>query len=220
MAIAYNDRVFVAGPTGSGKSELLNAQFSQVRCQRLLYDTKDEFSIRDVDAVTDPAAIDWNQPTIHVRGQGGPDEAEELFAHCNRRRRIVVCVHELGDICDDTPSRIVGAFQQYVRKGRAHGRGLLGGSQRPVGMPRVARTEAQHIFYVLPRLDPEDHKIVARMTEAGGRLEPALAHAEALSPDGRHGFVWYDKQQRTARASGPLPEHVRKRSVVSRTTIA
>jgi len=38
--VRYHERAFFAGPTESGKSELLNFVFSGFRCQRLLYDTK------------------------------------------------------------------------------------------------------------------------------------------------------------------------------------
>lgn len=220
--LKYNDRLFCAGPTGSGKSTLLNVLFSQLRCQRVLIDTKDEWAIDDVEIVRDPAAIDFTQPIIHYRGCRSLDEVDELFARLHRRRQIVVCVHELADLCDDQPNRAPGSLREYIRKGRAHGQGLLGGSQRPVGMPRQARTEAQHIVYVLPRLDPDDHQIVVKMCEGAGPgvIEAGLATAESLSPTGEHGFVTYSKRGRVLKASPPLPPHVLARSVVRSVTVA
>lgn len=224
--IGYNERVFVVGPTGSGKSTLLNHQFSGFACQRLLVDTKDEWELvgpedEIIVPVRDPAKIDWRQPLIHYRDNGGGvDEFEELFARIHRRRHIVVCVHELADLCDDQPGKAPPSFRAFVRKGRAHGQGLLGGTQRPVGMPRVARSEAQHIFYVLPRLDPEDEKIVVAMCEGAGQgtMHRALAKAESLSNE--HAFVWYAKKGRRLRVSPPLPEHARNASIVRSVTVA
>lgn len=222
--IRYNDRVFVVGPTGSGKSTVANVLASQVRCQVVHYDTKDEWSIPEVEPVSRVGALDWDQPVLHYRPPGvdGPKEAQGFFAAANQRTHLVVVVHELADLCDDEPSRRVPAFQAYVRKGRAHGRGLIGASQRPVSMPKVARTEAQHVFIVLPRLDPDDFDVVAKMCEACPRaeLEAKLAQAEAASPGGEHGYVWYSKRERRLRWSPPLPPHVLRQSTVRSTTVA
>lgn len=220
--IRYNDRVYVVGPTGSGKSTLANVLAGQVRTQVVHYDTKDEWSVADVEPATSVAALDWREPVLHFRGDGGPEEAEEVFAACMRRRNLVVVVHELADLCDDEPNRRVRSFQHYVRKGRAHGLGLIGASQRPVSMPRIARTEAQHVFIVLPRLDPDDMDVVAKMCEAVPRaeLEAKLAEAERASPAGEHGYVWYSKRERRIRWSGPLPDRLVRRTSVRSTTVA
>jgi energy-coupling factor transporter ATP-binding protein EcfA2 len=220
--IRYNDRVYVVGPTGSGKSTVANHLAESLRCQVLHYDTKDEWRVRDVEPVTDPGRLDWREPVLHFRGDGGPEEAQAVFAECNRRHGLAVVVHELADLCDDEPNRRIPAFQAYVRKGRAHGRGLIGASQRPRGMPKIARTEAQHVFIVLPRLDPDDMDVVARMCEAVDRqeLEDKLAEAEAASPTGEHGFVWYSKRSRRLRWSEPLPRQLVSRLTVRSTTVA
>jgi hypothetical protein len=224
VSIRYNDRVFVVGPTGSGKSTLANVLASDLRCQVAHYDTKDEWSVPDVEPVSRVGALDWDQPVLHFRPRGadGPKEAQEFFAAAGQRTNLVVVVHELADLCDDEPSRRIPAFQAYVRKGRSHGRGLIGASQRPVCMPKISRTEAQHVFIVLPRLDGDDFDVVARMCEGVTRaeLEAKLAEAEAASPTGEHGYVWYDKRQRRLLWSPPMPQHVVRRSAIRSTTVA
>jgi energy-coupling factor transporter ATP-binding protein EcfA2 len=96
--IVHHDRVFIAGRTGSGKSELINVLFSGFACQRLLVDTKDEFDIPGVERVRDVAAIDWSEPIIHyVDSSSQAGEFDELFEACLRRRHLVVAVHELAE---------------------------------------------------------------------------------------------------------------------------
>jgi hypothetical protein len=220
--IVHHDRVFIAGRTGSGKSELINVLFSGFACQRLLVDTKDEFDIPGVERVRDVAAIDWSEPIIHyVDSSSQAGEFDELFEACLRRRHLVVAVHELADLCEHSPGRTPRAVNAYITKGRAHGLGLLGGSQRPVNIPRTARTEVQHVFAFVPPMDPDDRPVIARMMELE---EPALlsllAQARAKSPTGEHSFLWYEQRARELKITPPLPDDVRRRSIVRRRTVA
>lgn len=223
--IRFNDRILIIGPTGCGKSVLLNFLFwTAFRCQRLLVDTKDEFSVPGVEPVTSVAAIDWSQPIIHfVDDSGSLRDYDRLFQACLQRKAgrqasgnygLMVCVHELGDLCGDSPGATPPYVSAYVRKGRAHGLGLLGGSQRPVNMPKVARTEAQHVFAFVPGFDPDDQQVVARlvrMTEP--QLNAALEAASRLSPTGEHSYLWYDERARpTTVIRPPLPLETAQRA--------
>lgn len=220
QGIAWNDRTFCVGYTGSGKSELLNHLFSAQRCQRVLVDTKDEFSIEGVEPVHDAGDIDWSAPLIHFSSEAGDlDDFDRLFRACYARRNLSMCVHELADLCEDQPGAAPRWVRAYLRKGRAHGLGLLGGTQRPVGMPRVSRTEAQHIFAFAPRLDPDDLPVVARMMHlAPAELEGALRSAHAAHGD--HAFLWYDVPAAQLTVCPPLPARARAQTIVSRRTVA
>ncbi len=214
--IRWHQRVFVAGYTGSGKSGVLNYLFSQLHNQRLLLDTKPEFTIPGVEPTHAVEDIDWRAPMIHyVDAHGDLDEYDRLFHACMSRRNLTVCVHELADLCDDQPNRTPKYVRAWLRKGNIFGNGMLAASQRPVGMPRQARTEAQHIIAMVPALDDEDHKIVAKLAQMpADALYDWIDRAAALSPDGRHSFVWVDRDARCVRMSPPLPEHLRRRCVV------
>ncbi len=222
--IRWHDRVFVAGYTGSGKSEVLNLLFSQVRCQKVLLDTKPEFSIPDVVPTRSPEELHErlkSDPVIHyVDSSGDVDEYDEVFYECHHKRNLLVCCHELADLCEDQPGRAPKWVRAALRKGNIFGNGLYGGSQRPVGMPRQARTEAQHVIHMVPELDPEDHKILQRMMQLSSprELSRILADATELSPTGQHSFAWYDRRARNLTFSPPLPDHVRKRILVRRHT--
>lgn len=229
MPIKYHDRVFVAGQSSSGKSELLNYFFSRLTCQKVLMDTKGEFAIDDDRGNQIPPTrraedVDWSQPVIHFQELAGDlDEYDELCYQVVHRRNIAVCCHELGDLCEDQANKTPRWVRRHIRTGNVFGDGWLSGSQRPVGMPRQARTEAQHVIQMVPVLDPEDHKIVAPMMGINDyELRRLVDQAAALSPTGEYSFVWFDKRTKRPGFPGitlwpPLPENLRSQIRVRRT---
>jgi hypothetical protein len=220
QGIRYTDRVFVAGQTGSGKSELVNYLWSQMRCQRLLLDTKGgEWTIPEVEAVHgDPAAIDWREPVIHyVTATTERAEIDELFVAANQRRNLVIAVHELGDLCEHSTNKTPASVNKYLAQGRAWGRGLIGASQLPVDMPKRVRTEAQHIFVFAPPMTEEHLAVVARAIEGigVGELKAELEAVEAAH--GEHTFMYFRKRgAREPTVWAPLPEHLRSQIIVRR----
>lgn len=217
--VRYNERVFVAGPTESGKSELLNVLFSQFRCQRLLVDTKGhEWAIADVEPISDPAMIDWGQPVIHyVTASTELGEIEELFSRAGERRDIVVCVHELGDLCGFSTNRTPESVNRYLTQGGANGRGFLGASQLPVDMPKQARAQVQHIFTMVPAIAEDHLKVVCGMVEGISPRE-MRAELEAVQREqGDHSFIHWPKgalQEPTSYP--PMPAWMREKSIVTR----
>jgi hypothetical protein len=212
----WHERLFVAGYTGSGKSEILNLYFSQLRCQRLLVDTKPEFEIPGVQPTRSLDELDWRAPIIHYQDASGDlDEYDRLFYAAHHRRNLVVCVHELADLCEDQPNKTPKWVRAYIRKGNIRGNGLLAASQRPVGMPRIARTEAQHVIATNPPVDEEDRKIVAKMTQRSLQdFDEALGHARGLGD--QYSWACFSRGDNQLRISGPLPEHVRGGIIVRR----
>lgn len=216
--IAYNGRSLALGITGSGKSELLNLQFSAFRCQRALYDSKDEFTIPGVDRITgDVDALDWRQPVVHfVPGEDNRDDAQRFFAAAFARPgALVVCAHELGDLCDYNANAAPPAVKRYFVQGRALGKGILGGSQRPVGMPKQALTEAGDIFLFVPRLANADLETIAK--ELGLGADELAGHIDrTLERFGEHSFIRWNRRARSLVACPPLPDHERRRTSVWR----
>lgn len=228
--IYYQDRVLVLASTGGGKSTLLNFLFSTAyRCQRFLLDTKDEWRIDGVEPVSKIDRIDWTQPVVHyIDDRGDKAEYERLFKTLLARRQgrvpgarrygLVVCVHELADLCGDSPGATPAAVSAYLRKGRAHGQGLLGASQRPVNLPKAAKTEAQHYFVMAGELDPDDAETVARALRMSPvELNDALAQARSLAPSPEladYAYLWYDRPAKAITAYPPLPPDLLARSFV------
>lgn len=210
--IRFNDRVFVAGINGSGKSVLINHLAARFRCQVLLYDTKDEFTVPGVDGVHSPERIDWDQRIIHLIDDAGDlRETDRLFKTLWQRKvgrsghayGLMVVVHELADLCADQPGKTPQWLSNYIRKGRSHGLGLIAGSQRPRNIPRVARTEALHVFSFTGGFDPEDLPVMAAMHRMSvPEFERALEQAAGL---GQHAYLWYDKRARTNVIRPQLP---------------
>jgi hypothetical protein len=215
--IAYNGRTLAIGMTRSGKSELINVQFSAMRCQRALYDSKGEFAIPDVPIATDVAAIDWRQPVVHFRpGEDARGDAQAFFAAAfDRPNALIVAVHELGDLCDYNANGAPASVKRYFVQGGALGKGALCGTQRPVGIPKQAYTEAGDFFIFVPRLTEDDLAGVAR--EMGLRTPDLSAKLDAVQGHlGEHAFLRYSRRTRELVACPPLPAHVRKTNTVQR----
>lgn len=188
-----------------------------MRAQRVLVDTKDEWQISGVPRTADVDAIDWRSPVIHFATENADvEEFDALFDRAYRQRGpMVVAVHELGDLCDYLPNRTPPAFKRYLSKGAAHGLGLLGASQRPVEMPRRARTEVEHVFAVVPPLDPDDVAVIARMMNVpADQLRGDLVELQATT--GLHSFLWRDRRADTLQGYPPLPAAFRRGSIVQR----
>ncbi|MGI8412667.1 MAG: hypothetical protein ACR2QA_09270 [Solirubrobacteraceae bacterium] len=220
--LRYTDRAFVAGVNGSGKSVLINHLASFYRCQVLLYDTKDEFSVAGVEAVSSPERIDWDQRVVHLIDDAGDlRDTDRLFRTLWQRKvgrsghayGLVVVVHELADLCADQPGKTPQWVANYIRKGRAHGLGLLSGSQRPRNIPRAARSEAQHVFSFAGGFDPEDVPVMAGLHRLSiPEYEAALAQAAAV---GEHAYLWGDRRARTNVIRPPLPAHLLGRTLAT-----
>lgn len=217
--VAYNQRVFVAGQTRSGKSEILNYLFSSIRCQRLLLDTKGgEWVIPGVAPTIDAAAIDWRQPTIHfVTQTTGTDEIAELFDALNQRRHLLVCCHELGDLCSFNANATPASVDAYISKGGAWGRGLFGGSQRPRQMPTRMKTEIQHVYITTPPMSKADMTEIEDMGLPVDRGELAPMVKQLGLDLGEYAFLHLPKGAGMEPVAWPpLPEHLRGQIIVRR----
>jgi energy-coupling factor transporter ATP-binding protein EcfA2 len=217
--ISFNDRVLVLGSTGSGKSELLNALFTDMHggAQRILVDTKSEFAIPDVPVSTTVDAIDWRRPVVHYQtARNDLEEIERLFEACYARRRLVVCVHELSDVCNFSAGRTPPSFDNYVSKGRALGLGLLAGSQRPFEVPSRAKSEADHVIVFAKGFTLEqDVKAAGQAIGVDPKTFPAQL-AQVRDQLGEYAFVHLDRRAGTIEAVPPLHPAARAAIMVAR----
>ena len=195
--VNFNERVFVVGPTESGKSTLLNVLFSEMRCQRLLFDSKGhEWTIEGVEPVWTAAELDWSEPILHycLRDSEDLGEVAALFRQCNQRQGgLVVCVHELQDLCAYVTQRTPGSVNTYVSQGGANGRGFLGGTQEPVDMPKRARAEIQHVYTMVPPIDGKHMENVARVVPGVSASEMTAEIEDVERELGAHAFIHWPR---------------------------
>lgn len=219
------------GYSGSGKSTLINHLAAQASCQVLVWDSKDELVIPGVTPVEDPDRIRWDQRIIHVVDDSCQlEKVAHLFDLCWQRKAtreditpggklprgygLVVVVHELGDVCLDQPNQAPRSFVNFVKKGRQRGLGLIAGSQRPVCIPRTARTEVQHVMTFAGGLDPDDIPVVAKMHRMPkGEFLRALARTQEQF--GEHAFIWHDRRLNRNIIRPPLPDHLRGQTIAT-----
>lgn len=220
--VRYNERALFVGPTEAGKSELLNAFFSQFECQRLLVDTKmgGEWSIGDIEPISDPDLIDWTQPIVHyVTATTDVPEIEELFDRCLRRRHLVVAVHELNDLAEYSTQKTPKTVSRYLSQGASNGLGFLGATQEPVDMPKRARSMIQHLYTMVPPIDAEHLKTVCRVVEGVTPEEMRRMIVDAERAHGPHSFIhWPRGIRQPPTVWGPLPPWMLEQSIVKRRT--
>lgn len=217
--IRFNDRAMVLGYTGSGKSELINYFFSVMSggAQRFMFDSKPEYSIAGVEPVYAVADIDWRQPIVHYKSADGAPKAKEVqrvFQSLNCRRRITVFVHELSDLCEYDANKSPAAVDAFLSKGRKFGRGLVGGTQRPVGVPKRSFTDIQHAFIFASGF-PEQADLKAAAGAAGKPVTWLAGALEALhAEEGEHAFLHIDRRERTVVACPALTASERDAIIV------
>lgn len=177
-----------------------------------------------VEPVYSVRAIDWTERIIHlivdVDGGGDLDEIELLFRVAwhrkvgraqGKRYGLVIIVHEAGDLCDDTPARTPGSFITYVKKGDAHGLGILAGSQRPVNVPKILRTQSEHVISMARGFDAADLDEMAKVHNLNTpAFQAALEQANRLGP---YAYVYRNRILQTNVVRPQLPELYLRRSL-------
>lgn len=179
------EKFLIAGQNGSGKSVLatslargLAGSYRTV----VIYDPKD-----------DPEALLPNMAVVHtvadaLRALPGhvlyrPIDAEmarivdawdEIVAKVLYLAKLgagggALVVHEVGDL--GTPFRMGPVFAQAHRKGRSFPITVVDVTQRPVGIPVLIRSEAQHVA-AFTLLDASDRDTMAALMGPAIRLGP------------------------------------------------
>lgn len=116
------------------------------------------------------------------------------------RQPSLVVVHELGDL--GTPQACGPVLSEAIRKGRSLGITMVLITQRPVGIPVLVRSEAQHVA-AFSLANPADRAVAAELMEDVGdpRIGP-LIRANPLPLD--HTWWYRSRDFRTVLAA-PLP---------------
>lgn len=162
---AYGDRVGVFGQTGSGKTTLARALL-QHRSQVVVCDPKrriswpgytvvDFNSLNKIDPVKQPKII--YKPTFSDITDNKGARINSFFKWVFERENCTCYVDELSLIArgDDYPS----FYGVCVQQGRESKVEVISGSQRPMFIPQIAMSEAEHLYCFYLKLAQDRHKI-------------------------------------------------------------
>lgn len=173
FSIKTRDRLFIAGKTGVGKTYLVKHLTQNV--QRLvLIDGKG--TLTDWNTVTfeeGKRALRMGEP-VRIRAiPGRNDEPSEywpsVFGECYDAGNLTIYIDELFAIVQPGHNAPKELWALYTR-GREFGIGVWASTQRPVWIPLVAISEAEHFILFRLVLEEDRRKMAAFMgTEV---LEP------------------------------------------------
>lgn len=183
IVIKTNERVCIAGKTGSGKTYL--ARYLTRRLSRLVViDSKGSLGDWNLDPWSGKTEADLRSGR-KVRARVLDDlrrEPEEQYADLAsiilRSGSVTVYIDELYAVVPPG-SRPPPPLNALWTRGREYGIGVWASTQRPVWVPLVALSEAEHFFMFRLTLNDDRRRMAEFMTE------------EVLSPfSDLHGF-WY-----------------------------
>lgn len=208
VQISSNERVFIAGMTGSGKSFLAEAYLAGMEYVVKL-DTKGEVFERyeanksawrgltenkDFTVVENLADIASVQTKKIIYA---PDFEEQTQEHYNsffkwiyERGNCIVWIDELMSVAD-SPLRYPPYLKAIYTRGRSKGIGCWALTQRPVDIPAIATANSDH-FFVFDLMLEQDRQKMAKVTGC----------PEMLTRPGWH-YFWYFKNgsERAVRAT-------------------
>jgi hypothetical protein len=223
--IEYHNRLLAVAPTRGGKSELLNVLASALQNQWALVDPKEEFAIDGVPKVHNVQELDFaNQRILHWVPPPTPEAWEHFFARVLALRkadppgRFTAVVHEAGYSCQFRPNAVGPNHNTFLSQGEAHGLGAWYATQRPKLLPTFATSEPAHVFAFAEKMTRgDDHATLAEsMSMPPQQLADAQQHL--LAVHGRYAYVWFDRRAGAVQGMAPLPDELRARNIVRRTT--
>lgn len=203
--IQRNDRVFICGRTGSGKSFLARRLFEAVLPPRIVIDPKADTEAtggmfrdgRQAVTFTDPARIPTGEVLRFVPRDPGDLEAyDRLYAGLFEIPHMFVWCDEVADVAPST--RITPAVRRFVKQGRVRGLGHLALNQEPTWVDRTMIANAEHVMVFATQVP--DH--VRTLAEVMGLDRASLDGYLRELP--RHGFVWYSARNQEVAICDPV----------------
>lgn len=188
--LRWEDRLFLTGTTGSGKSELARRIFAAAPGRRIVIDPKDDpdataagigyvVTFRDPNRLPDAATL-----RFVPRDPLDLELYDRLYGRLLASGPRFVWTDELGTVAPaaGTPKGV----RTLIYQGRAKHIGHMGCHPRPVDLSRTILSQSQHIVaHRLP--DPDDSDHIRRVT--GLARDTWDPHMRALA---EFGFCWWD----------------------------
>lgn len=222
-AIRYQDRLFLTGMTGCGKSTVARALFLSAAAPRLVIDPADSALTMIPGSVTVRGPRDR-----HLRGTdveravlralaphaaadtvrfvpGNPARREEydaayVWAFAHYPRYVWLDEAGLAAPANGCPP----ALAAYLVQGRKRQLGHLAAHTRPVDVAVDLYAQASHVLmWTLPHAD-DRKRLAATLGVTSADLSDALAGLERVPGGTATGFAWWDVRAQTLTVCPPL----------------
>lgn len=180
LGYGLTDRVLILGQTGTGKTRL-ERSLLRLRKHVVVLETKFDLegphtwpgyeTVGDLRSLARLAEKPDEHPRIVYRasldamqeledkGPRARTEIDTVFRWVHERGHTTMAVDEAFDVTQEGSFRIPLGYDRLLRAGRTSFVSMVTCSQRPAGIARKLRTEAEHVFVFF--LKDEDDRITA-----------------------------------------------------------
>lgn len=170
VTIKNTDRVFACGKTGSGKTYLMR-QLTHSLTRLVVLDGKGtlgDWGLSPWDR--ESRSMLRNQEPVRVRvvwnlGSDVFDFWEEIMEEIYQAGNVTVYCDELYALADK-PGQVQPAIRAICTRGRELNIGFWSATQRPVSVPLVTLSEAEHFFMFRLTMDDDRSRMAEFMTQA------------------------------------------------------
>lgn len=162
--IQSNDRIFVGGKTGSGKTTLVKKVLWNQYTDRVFHDPKLTNSDLRTNAALarDPETLEnllshGKRSILYQPVDLGMEDFDMVCSILFRRGNIVLFCDEAAAVCN--PSFITEEHRRLVTQGRARGLGVVSCSQRTRDCHSLLLSETEHFFIFRLQLETDVAKL-------------------------------------------------------------
>ena len=200
-----NDRIFICGSTGSGKSVLAHAQFSSIPdgWWALIIDVTD--SINEPTALTffDPTDIPWDKayklrfvPDVQYM----QEQISELLTQVYEHGFCWVWLDEANEVSD--AHKTVFGLRKILLQGRKANVGMAACTPRPRDITKSLITQSQYIA-VFSLLDSDDRNVIAKnIGLMPSEFDVAMEELQDF------GYLYFDVRNKTLWTVDPIPVEI------------
>lgn len=160
IQIKSNERIFVTGKTGCGKSVLVKKLLIPNMHSFVIYDYKNEINIPGAEifhSISDFKEKPNRQEIIYRPTVANDEEFDALCRQVFLRGKNVLILDEVAD--HTTASKIVRHHDLIMRVGRSKGVGIVNCTQRPIGVHNNIISQCEHFFIFALNLEGERKKL-------------------------------------------------------------
>lgn len=183
-----SDRVFICGKTGSGKTYLSKHLTGSLK-RLVVLDGKGTLDDWRLEPWGRQAERDLlNGKPVRIRALPGIDDDyleywDKVLGACYMAGDVTVYIDELYSVVPPNQNASNTLWACYTR-GREFGLGIWAATQRPVWVPIIALSEAEHYFMFRLNMQVDRHRMAEFMTE----------EVESIIRD-KHGFFYMQAEE-------------------------